>query len=268
MPVTYDDILKGLRELGVTNGSVLAVHSSLKSIGTVDGDGETVVEALKSAVGRRGTLLMPAFTEPADVFHVRDAPSTTGRVTEVLRLSDGSVRSLHPTHSVVAWGRFARHLTRDHHRHQALGLNSPFHRLLRHGGKVLFIGVDLTKASIVHVAESIARAPYQDIFYPGYQRKTVLVAANGRRCTYRPLNNPGDPAGLQALHEPLMKADRIAAGSLGKAAALFAGAADIVNCALELLAKDGAALLCRNGKCPVCPERRRKVKETNWRYSG
>jgi len=268
LPVTYKDILSGLKALGIGNGDLLAVHSSLKSMGRVEGGPETVVEALKSAVGRRGTLLMPVFTPPSDVFYVNDAPSTTGIITETLRHSPGTVRSLHPTHSVAVWGRYARNLARDHHKHEALGVNSPFHRLARRGGKVLFIGVDFTKASLVHVAESVARAPYQDIFYPNYRRRTTLVAANGRRIRYMPKENPGDSSGFLVLQEHMRKKGLLVTGRLGRARVILVDARQLIANALELLSRDGAILLCRKPRCPVCPERRKKVQRLGWRYSG
>jgi aminoglycoside 3-N-acetyltransferase len=49
----------GLRELGVQNRDV-AVHSSLRSFGHVDGGAQTVVRALLNVCG---TVVMPTFCE-------------------------------------------------------------------------------------------------------------------------------------------------------------------------------------------------------------
>ena len=47
-----------LRSLGVAAGDLLMVHASLRAIGPVDGGAEGVLEALETAVGPGGTLLM------------------------------------------------------------------------------------------------------------------------------------------------------------------------------------------------------------------
>ena len=43
-------------------GDVLVVHSSLKSMGHVEGGAECVIAALTDAIGPEGTLILPAFT--------------------------------------------------------------------------------------------------------------------------------------------------------------------------------------------------------------
>lgn len=267
LPLKYNDILKDLKELGIGNGDILAVHSSLKKVGQIEGGPETLIEAMKSTVGRRGTILMPTFTKPSDVFIVTDAPPYTGLLSETFLRKGNAVRSLHPTHSVAVWGRYARNLVRDHHKHQPLGRNSPFHRLVRRKGKVVLVGVDFTKASIVHVAESIAGSPYQDIGYPGYGRRTVVVAANGKRVKYAAKENPGCSAGFIAVQNRLRQRNLLTEARIGNAKTIVSKAEDILDAALELLTKDGTALLCKNAKCPVCPPRRKKVAGLNWRYS-
>jgi len=265
--VSRTDIVRDLKALGVKPGVMLGVHSSLNSIGHVDGGAQTVVDALMDAVGPNGTVVMPVFTKPADVFLAAYTPSTTGAVTEAFRLSDGTMRSLHPTHSVAAHGRYAHHVVREHQKRQALGVGSPFHRLAKYDGMILLIGVGFERASIVHVAESLAGAPYQDVFYPGYQRKTLLVAANGKRIKYIPEDNPGDSSAFGVVESRLRSSGRLVEGSIGAAKTFLAFGADIINAALEVLSEDGAGLLCSSRKCAVCPRRRSKVRNLNWRYT-
>jgi aminoglycoside 3-N-acetyltransferase len=263
--VTRPRIVKDLQALGVKRGDVLAVHSSLKSIGFVDGGAETVIAALKEAVGPSGTIIMPVFSKPVDIFVARDEPSHTGTVTETFRKLDGTLRSLHPTHSVAAWGKHAHSIVREHQLHQALGVNSPFHRLAKRGGKVLMIGVPYTRASIVHVAESIARVPYQDVFYPGYKRETMVIAANGKRFKYTPRDNPGDSSAFGVVEEFMKSEGKLTQGRIGSASCTIALGIDIIKASLALMSKDGAAMLCRNPECAVCPRRRAIVARLRWR---
>ncbi len=48
---TRKAITEAIRKLGVQTGDLLMVHASLKAIGPVEGGAETVVAALRSAVG-------------------------------------------------------------------------------------------------------------------------------------------------------------------------------------------------------------------------
>ena len=69
-PVTQERLRSDLIRLGVREGMVLNVHSSLSRLGWVAGGAQAVVGALLQAVGPAGTLLMPAhsgqLSEPAN----------------------------------------------------------------------------------------------------------------------------------------------------------------------------------------------------------
>lgn len=58
-PHTRAGIARDLRQLGVTEGSTLIVHSSLSRLGWVASGAHAVVLALLDAVGPSGTLVMP-----------------------------------------------------------------------------------------------------------------------------------------------------------------------------------------------------------------
>ena len=55
-PVRRSELIAGIRELGVREGSLVLVHASLSSLGWVVGGPETVVRALLEAFGPAGTL--------------------------------------------------------------------------------------------------------------------------------------------------------------------------------------------------------------------
>ena len=58
MALTQQDILAGLRALGVKPGMVVMAHSALSSFGEVAGGADAVIDALIEAVGPQGTLLV------------------------------------------------------------------------------------------------------------------------------------------------------------------------------------------------------------------
>ena len=63
--LTQADLVCGFRDLGITAGMGLQVHSSLSSFGHVEGGPATVVRALKEVLTPAGTLMMPSFNHGA-----------------------------------------------------------------------------------------------------------------------------------------------------------------------------------------------------------
>ena len=61
-PNTISTLLHDLRVLGIAEGDIVLVHSSLSALGWVCGGVPAVVAALLNAVGGSGTIVMPSFT--------------------------------------------------------------------------------------------------------------------------------------------------------------------------------------------------------------
>ena len=59
---TRDEIAAALRALGLPAGANVFVHSSMSSIGYVEGGADSIVDALLGVLGPAGTLIVPTFT--------------------------------------------------------------------------------------------------------------------------------------------------------------------------------------------------------------
>lgn len=263
LAVTRDRLIEDFRALGLGRGDRVAMHSSLKSIGFVLGGAQTVVRALMEVVGPEGTILMPVFSRPAPRFVMAETPSRTGLITETFRKMPGVVRSPHPTHSVAVWGDRAEEIAAGHEQATGLGVDSPFHRLAKMGGLVMFVGCDMRSASIIHVAEAIARVPYLDVFYPGYDIPMTVVYPDGRERVVEPRENPGDGSAFLVVEEELRRRGLIREGLVGQARTMLVKGSDVIEAALELLRRDPAALLCRRPDCPVCPRAREAIRKAS-----
>src|SRR5690349_9002940 len=114
MQLTLSSLTVQLRELGLKSGMDLVTHASLKSLGMVAGGAPTVVEALRNAISPNGTDLFPTFNYFPDLFDVTSTPSVVGAVSEAARSHPAAVRSLNPTHSIVAIGSRARFYLDNH----------------------------------------------------------------------------------------------------------------------------------------------------------
>ncbi|MDN2697683.1 AAC(3) family N-acetyltransferase [Janthinobacterium sp. SUN073] len=164
--VTRTSLAAGLARLGIAHGDTLFVHSSLKSLGYVEGGAATVVHALQDAVGPQGTLLLPTYYLPGGtvratcampdyVFDPRRHGTHMGRLPEAFLASANVRRSIHPTHSVSAWGRHAADLTEAHHRSPSIfGMGSPWQRFIGcEHAKVLGLGISMGPVTFYHTLE-------------------------------------------------------------------------------------------------------------------
>ena len=166
MSVQIKTMIENLRALGVREAGVLLVHASLRSLGKVEGGAETVVRGLLEALGTNGTLLFPALSyksvgKTTPRFDVRNTPSCIGALPEYFRQRVGTIRSIHPTHSVSGIGKYAAELLGEHQKDTTpCGRYSPFHKLPHYNGQILFIGCGLRPNTSMHAIEELTEPPY------------------------------------------------------------------------------------------------------------
>jgi len=159
-------IARDLLEAGLRPGGVVLVHSSLSSMGYVPGGPETVIQGFLKALGPEGTLLMPALSYETvhaqnPVFDLLRTPSNVGAIPEYFRTRPGTLRSIHPTHSVCGVGPRAEELLGEHQLDETpCGEHSPFRKLRDIGGQIVFLGCGMKPNTSMHAVEEVAHPPY------------------------------------------------------------------------------------------------------------
>jgi aminoglycoside 3-N-acetyltransferase len=176
-PRTRTSLAEDLRALGVQAGMLVIVHSSMKSLGWVNGGPVAVIQALQDVLTPEGTLVMPAhsagLSDPAKwdsppipeswwetvratmpVFDPQRTPTGgVGQIPELFRTWPDVLRSAHPAHSFAAWGRLAVEITHDHPLSFGLGPGSPLDQIYKHDGYVLLLGAGYESNTSFHLAE-------------------------------------------------------------------------------------------------------------------
>jgi aminoglycoside 3-N-acetyltransferase len=190
-----EKIVADLRALGVKQGDVILVHTSIKGLNTPDIKVNDIIEALFETVGEQGTLLVPALsyatvTDEKPVFDYKQTPTCIGVLPEVFRTQYATHRSIHPTHSVCAAGRMAHSLTSAHKLDTTpVGERSPFRLLPKVEGKILMLGCGLKPNTFMHGVEEVAYASYclrkQPVTY------TITDPTGTYRKAYQPHNFDG-----------------------------------------------------------------------------
>jgi len=165
MNPSFEILCRDLAALGLRAGDTVIVHSSLSSMGQVEGGAETVIAALRAVLGETGTLMFPAFTYRSayidSTFSLNDSPVCVGKIPETFRTMPGVLRSFHPTHSVCAIGARAAEMVADHGLDDTpMGPHSPYRKLPDVGGKILMLGCGMAPNSFMHAMEEVAEVPY------------------------------------------------------------------------------------------------------------
>lgn len=207
-PVTYDELVKDLKAAGIEEGQTIIVHASLSQIGWVVGGSETLIRALLSLVGKKGTLMMPSQTwknldpstgvhweQPEEWWEVirQNWPAYDklvtpaigmGQTSEMLRIWPTAQRSDHPARSFAAVGIKSDYLTRDHDLENIFGEGSPLSKLYELDGHILLLGVGHNKNTSLHLAETRAE------FTKKYTKESSAMMINGKRewVTYETLD--------------------------------------------------------------------------------
>ncbi|MGX7024622.1 AAC(3) family N-acetyltransferase [Vagococcus hydrophili] len=172
-------IITDLRNLGVEKDDIIVVHSSynaLRGDDQIEGGPKAVIEALKETVSE-GTLIIPTFSyknvlPENPTFDVVNTPVCIGIIPETMRLSDNVYRSLHPTHSLAAWGKDAKKFTENHYKdHTPVGVNSPLSEVYRRGGKIVMLGAPFARNTSMHGVEEKVLPEY--LFTENYPYRIV-----------------------------------------------------------------------------------------------
>jgi len=233
LSVGKDDIAGGLRSLGLEAGALVLVHSSLSSLGHVRGGAGAVVRALLEVVGPQGTLVLPAFVGPGEVWEGLETPTTMGGVPSAFLRLPNIRRSGHPTHSVAVQGPLAEELVRDHPLGPAMGPGSPFHRLLERDAWVLLLGVDCQTSAMMHL-------PEQDLGLPKIGTRVVEIREpDGQVVSLTLEGAPGCSRGFYKLEPILRERDLLREGTIGLAHVMLMRSQDLYR--VEMGGDGGAA---------------------------
>lgn len=185
MPTTvrFEDAVSAFRKVGVASGNTLLFHSSIKSIGWIEGGAEAIADALLSAVGPAGTLVAPAFTfsrppEPVPLIDPAHDACDTGAINAAVLRKPEARRSVALVHSFAAIGRHQAEICAIPPEFCPLGAEGPFGKLMELDAKILLLGVAYTHCTAGHFAEYLCQVPYRET---SVQRACILHPDGTRR---------------------------------------------------------------------------------------
>ena len=264
--VTRESIADDLSRLGIEKGDVVFLHSSLKSLGWVEGGADAVIAAFLDVVGSDGLVIVPtlSFTfvrhHPGQRgYNPKRTPSHAGKITDTLWRRPNAYRSKHPTHSIAAIGKRAQELVEGHDKTSTFGKDGPYRRYVDWGAKILFLGVDGRCNTTLHAIEDWLDLPYLQV-------ETALVEdQNGEPQVVEVTKSP---SGHRDFYQRGCKVQRllessgiIRRGKVGAADTFWMPSQDMVELVVKGIYEEPTLLLCDREDCEFCTKYRQPTVE-------
>ena len=164
MAYTKEVLKQHLSDMGLTGAETIMIHSSMKSIGEVEGGVDTVVDTLMEFFVD-GLLLTPTHTwnqmsEIYNTFDPKTEPACVGIIPNTFMKKDGVVRSLHPTHSIAAFGKRAEeYIKGEENAATPCPPGGCWDRLREEDAKILLLGVTHIRNTYIHSIEEVYDVP-------------------------------------------------------------------------------------------------------------
>lgn len=182
-----------LHALGIERGDSVMLHSASGShygfLGTI----EELTEVFLDAVGAEGNLLMVSlpyrtsslqYLSNLKSFDVRKTPSMMGLVSEYFRRRADVVRSLSPSHPVLASGAKAEWIVAGHESClYPCAHGTPFEKLATLDGKAVFFNVPFDTFTFFHYLEHLVSAEMPFPLYTEQPFQVPVIDHQGDRRT-------------------------------------------------------------------------------------
>ena len=165
--ISKKTLFSQLEQAGIRRDDTVLIHSSMKSFGYYESGVKGLIEDLTAYLSD-GLLLIPAHTWATvgrrnPVFDVINAVPCTGLLsrTAVKAAAEGKgVRSLHPTHSIVAFGKNAADFIAGEEKTSSpMPRNGCYGKLIDKNAAILLVGVNNNSNTFFHCLEEIAGVP-------------------------------------------------------------------------------------------------------------
>ena len=238
--ITKMQLRHDLKALGLTPSMNVMVHSSLSAIGHVQDGPNTLIDAILSLIGKRGTLVMPSFNHRgAHIYNPLTTPTTNGAIPDAFWRRPGVIRSQHPTHALAAFGPKAETICANHINTGVWTAESPISRFIHSGGYILSLGVDHNSSTAYHAAELSVPCSCIDPF--GHTDRIVMPDGSVQNVSGLAFRNGSCPVDPGKLNHALK--NRQNHGKVGNANSTLVKALDLWHARRRHL----------KNVCPTCP---------------
>ena len=246
--LSYDgEMLKvKLKKMGIVETDTLMVHANFELASGFKGTPNDIVNALVELLGKDGNLLMVSipfrgtaydYLMKKKPFRLNKTMSMMGLITEAFRRKNGVLRSFHPTHPVLAYGKDSTWLVADHEKCEfPCGVGTPFEKFRRLKGKILFFDVSFLAITFFHYVEDLLKdkvpfnvyheEPFSVVAYDENDHEHVIKTYVFNRSLIRNANK---------LEKEMLKLRLIKKGKIGNSTLILINAEDVVACQTSMV---------------------------------
>lgn len=183
---TKDQLKQQLRNMGIQPTDTVLIHTSMRAIGQVEEGPEGVLNAFCEYL-TDGLFLVPTHTwedvtQEHPHYDVRTSVPNIGLIPRTAAFRQDGVRSLHPTHSMWAYGAdAAAYVKGEENAPSPTPKGYCWDKVADQNGKILLIGVENDKNTFIHSIEERLSLPdrISDTAYD-----ITIVDAEGKSYTH------------------------------------------------------------------------------------
>lgn len=246
---SYDSpqLIACLRSLGLKKGDTVLLHSGFDPLCGFRGSIGALTNAFLEVIGAEGNLLMVSlpyrsssleYLKNLKSFDVRRTPSMMGLVSEFFRRRPNVLRSLHPTHPMLACGPDAEWIVADHELcRYPCGPGTPFEKLVSLDAKAVFFNVPFDNFTFFHNLEHLVSSELPFELYTDEPFEVPVIDKSGESKTVTTFVFSLDAIRRRQFHvlEGEMRRRRmIRKGRVGNSYILSARLRDSIECVLDM----------------------------------
>jgi|GEM_PF-4791297 len=176
--IPLSEIAIKLKQAGVSRSDTIFIRTSASAARAFEGGIQSFLNELIEYITPDGNLVMSSYTfDKSPLMYLADNPvfdheysfDRMSLVGEIFRRMPGVLRSVHPTHSLCAYGNDAEWIVSEHHKSEnCYSRYSPFAKIYDLNGKDISIGVFPTTISIHYIEQFLPKnAPaFRDMMRP------------------------------------------------------------------------------------------------------
>jgi aminoglycoside 3-N-acetyltransferase len=158
--VTKQEIHALLKRANIKENDTVLIHTSMRKIGQVENGCDGVIDGFISYL-KDGLFLVPThtwdiFNAENPVYDVRNSLTCIGALPNTATKRADGVRSMHPTHSMTAFGKRAKeYLQGEENAQTPCPVGGAWARLFEEDATVLLLGVGLERNTYIHAVDEM-----------------------------------------------------------------------------------------------------------------
>lgn len=178
---TKKDLYEQLKAMSAPTDSIIHMHTSLRAVGEFEGRGEGLLEGMIEYFTHDGGLFtVPTHTWSKGYLDLSDHETCIGTFPTLAASHPEAVRSLHPTHSMVAFGdddKVREFISHDNMTSTSTHPDGCYGELYRRNGCILLVGVPHDNNTYMHCVEEMLDIPGRLTFN---RQNTTVKLENGQ----------------------------------------------------------------------------------------